>query len=99
MTDLISAGVYFGTSPMSIQALSQEEGEANVYVKEYSSHNYPQSQSTADLAALMSHSGIAAQIAGFRGEVEAANAVGKAHVFGETNSGACIPSIVISLFI
>ncbi|KAL4771977.1 hypothetical protein BDW60DRAFT_222873 [Aspergillus nidulans var. acristatus] len=86
MTDLISAGVYFGTSPMSIQALSQEEGEANVYVKEYSSHNYPQSQSTADLAALMSHSGIAAQIAGFRGEVEAANAVGKAHVFGETNS-------------
>ncbi|KAL5046138.1 hypothetical protein BDW71DRAFT_197861 [Aspergillus fruticulosus] len=85
-TDLISAGVYFGTSPMSIQSLSQEEGEANVYVKEYSSHNYPQSQSTADLAALMSHSGIAAQIAEFRGEVQAANAVGKGHVFGETNS-------------
>ncbi|KAL4998650.1 Six-hairpin glycosidase-like protein [Aspergillus recurvatus] len=86
VTDLVSAGVYFGTSPMSIQGLSQEEGEANVYVKEYSSHNYPQTQSTADLAALMSHSGIAAQIAEFRGEVEAASAVGKGHVFGETNS-------------
>ncbi|KAL4974027.1 hypothetical protein BDW66DRAFT_161629 [Aspergillus desertorum] len=86
VTDLISAGVYFGTSPMSIQDLAQEEGAANVYVKEYSSHNYPQSQSTANLAALMSHSGIAAQIAEFRDEVEAAKAVGKGHVFGETNS-------------
>ncbi|RDW63196.1 glycosyl hydrolase family 79 C-terminal domain-containing protein [Aspergillus mulundensis] len=87
-TDLFSAGVYFGTDPMSIADLAAEEVEAgtNGYVKEYSSHNYPQSQNTANLAALMSHSGIADNIAPFRAEIEAADAVGKGHVFGETNS-------------
>ncbi|KAL4899291.1 hypothetical protein BDW74DRAFT_171583 [Aspergillus multicolor] len=87
-TDLISAGVYFGTDPMSIANLAEEEVEAgtNVYVKEYSSHNYPQSQNTANLETLMNHAGIAENIADFRAEIEAANAVGKGHVFGETNS-------------
>jgi hypothetical protein len=35
----------------------------------------------------MGHSDIAAQIEGFAAEVEAAEALGKPHVFGETNSG------------
>jgi hypothetical protein len=87
VTELISAGVYFGTSPMSIQGLGEVEGDANEYVAEYCSHNYPQSSSTANLAALMGHSDIAAQIEGFAAEVEAAEALGKPHVFGETNSG------------
>ncbi|KAL2788516.1 hypothetical protein BJX66DRAFT_352655 [Aspergillus keveii] len=86
VTELISAGVYFGTSPMSIQGLGEVEGDANEYVAEYCSHNYPQSSSTANLAALMGHSDIAAQIEGFAAEVEAAEALGKPHVFGETNS-------------
>ncbi|OJI95828.1 hypothetical protein ASPVEDRAFT_48145 [Aspergillus versicolor CBS 583.65] len=85
-TEIISAGVYFGTSPMSIQELIQEEGDANSYVKDYCSHNYPQSSPNYDLAALMSHSGIASQIAPFAGEVAAAAEAGKPHVFGETNS-------------
>ncbi|KAL3466116.1 hypothetical protein BJX64DRAFT_296058 [Aspergillus heterothallicus] len=85
-TELISAGVYFGTSPMSIQGLGAVEGDANGYVAEYCSHNYPQSSSTANLEALMGHSDIAAQIEGFGGEVSAAAALGKPHVFGETNS-------------
>ncbi|BCS19486.1 glycosyl hydrolase family 79 C-terminal domain-containing protein [Aspergillus puulaauensis] len=85
-TELISAGVYFGTSPMSIQELVQEEGDANSYVKDFCSHNYPQSSPNYDLAALMSHSGIASQIAPFAAEVAAAAAAGKPHVFGETNS-------------
>ncbi|KAE8404908.1 hypothetical protein BDV37DRAFT_282440 [Aspergillus pseudonomiae] len=83
---LISAGVYFGTSPMSITGLSSVEGEANDLVKDYCSHNYPQSPSTADLAGLMSHSGIASQIQPFASEAAAAAAKGKAHIFGETNS-------------
>ncbi|KNG88144.1 hypothetical protein ANOM_003351 [Aspergillus nomiae NRRL 13137] len=83
---LISAGVYFGTSPMSITGLSSAEGEADDLVKDYCSHNYPQSPSTADLAGLMSHSGIASQIQPFASEAAAAAAKGKAHIFGETNS-------------
>ncbi|KAF7624863.1 hypothetical protein F9C07_2154790 [Aspergillus flavus] len=85
-SDLISAGVYFGTSPMSISGLSSVEDEANDLVKDYCSHNYPQSPSTADLAGLMSHSGIASQIQPFASEASAAAAKGKAHIFGETNS-------------
>lgn len=86
-SDLISAGVFFGTSPMSIVGLSAVEGNSNEYVKYYCSHNYPQSASTANLASLMSHSAIASEIEGFAAEVSAAAKEGKAHIFGETNSG------------
>ncbi|KAL4940004.1 hypothetical protein BDV06DRAFT_230689 [Aspergillus oleicola] len=88
ISEIFSAGVYFGTDPMSIQELAAEEVDAdtNIYVRDYSSHNYPQSSPNYDLAALMSHSGIASQVGPFRQEVVAANAVGKPHVFGETNS-------------
>ncbi|KAL2823214.1 hypothetical protein BDW59DRAFT_180787 [Aspergillus cavernicola] len=85
-TEIISAGVYFGTSPMSIQGLSAVEGDANSYVKDYCSHNYPQSSNTANLASLMSHSAIASQISPFAADVAAATAMDKPHVFGETNS-------------
>ncbi|GFF70275.1 beta-glucuronidase [Aspergillus lentulus] len=85
-SDMISAGVYFGTSPMSIAGLTATEGTANSYVKDYCSHNYPQSASTANLASLMSHSAIASQIKPFAAEVAAAAAKGKPHIFGETNS-------------
>ncbi|KAH8680264.1 Six-hairpin glycosidase-like protein [Ilyonectria robusta] len=85
-TNIFSAGVYFYTSPMSIQGLSAVEGNANSYVKDYCSHNYPQSASTANLASLMSHSGITSQISSFAAEVSAAKAKGKSHVMGETNS-------------
>lgn len=74
---------------MSISGLSSVEDEANDLVKDYCSHNYPQSPSTADLAGLMSHSGIASQIQPFASEASAAAAKGKAHIFGETNSGIC----------
>ncbi|KAF2025712.1 hypothetical protein EK21DRAFT_103758 [Setomelanomma holmii] len=85
-TNLISAGVYFGTSPMSISALASAEGDAAVYVKDYCSHNYPQSASTANLASLMSHSAIKTQISPFAAEAAAARSQGKPHIFGETNS-------------
>ncbi|KPM35796.1 hypothetical protein AK830_g10777 [Neonectria ditissima] len=85
-SNIISAGVYFYNSPMSIVGLTAVEGNANSYVKDYCSHNYPQSSSTANLAGLMSHSGIATQIKPFSSEVAAAKAKGKPHVFGETNS-------------
>ncbi|KAM5387014.1 hypothetical protein ACJZ2D_000307 [Fusarium nematophilum] len=84
---LISAGVFFGTSPMSIKGLTAVEGNGNANVKYYCSHNYPQSASTANLANLMSHSGIASQIKPFAAEAAAAAAKGRPHVFGETNSG------------
>lgn len=85
-TDLISAGVFFGTSPMSISGLSAAEGSAKTYVHDYCSHNYPQSGSTANLATLMGHSAIASQIEPFAAEVSAAAAQGKPHIVGETNS-------------
>jgi hypothetical protein len=72
---------------MSIAGLTGAEGQANGYVKQYCSHNYPQSSSTANLSQLMSHSAIASQISPFAQEVQAAHGKGKAHVFGETNSG------------
>jgi hypothetical protein len=73
---------------MSIQGLTAVEGDANKYVKNYCSHNYPQSQNTADLEVLMSHNAISSQVAPFAAEISAAAAMGKSHVFGETNSGA-----------
>ncbi|CAG9997128.1 unnamed protein product [Clonostachys byssicola] len=83
---LISAGVYFGTAPMSINGLTATEGDANRYVKQYCSHNYPQSKGTADLPKLMGHSSIATQIAPFKAEIAAAKSKNRPHVFGETNS-------------
>lgn len=91
VTDRISAGVFFGTSPMSIAGLTAVEGTANNYVKTYCSHNYPQSASTANLATLMGHSNIKSQISGFSSEITAAANVGKPHIFGETNSGRSDP--------
>lgn len=85
--NIASAGVYFGTSPETIVGLTAAEGDANNYVKDYCSHNYPQSASTADLETLMGHSDIASEIEEFAAEVTAATAMGKEHVFGETNSG------------
>ncbi len=84
---------------MSIQGLIEQEGDANDYVKDYCSHNYPQSSPNYDLAALMSHSGIASQVAPYAAEVAAAAAAGKSHVFGETNSGASSPSFVNTFLI
>ncbi|KAL4965464.1 uncharacterized protein BDV14DRAFT_208713 [Aspergillus stella-maris] len=87
-SSIFSAGVYFGTDPMSIQDLASQEVDAgtNDLVRDYSSHNYPQYSPNYDLAALMSHSGIASQVEPFRAEVVAANEADKPHVFGETNS-------------
>ena len=72
---------------MSIQGLTQQEGDANIYVKDYCSHNYPQSSPNYNLSALMSHSAIASQISPYAAEISAAAAVGNPHIFGETNSG------------
>ncbi|KAJ5283932.1 hypothetical protein N7505_001912 [Penicillium chrysogenum] len=85
-TDIISAGVYFGTSPMSLVGLTAREGDANVYVKDYCSHNYPQSSGSYNLATLMGHSDIATQIKPYAAEISAAAGKGKPHIFGETNS-------------
>ncbi|KAK2785115.1 hypothetical protein FQN52_008601 [Onygenales sp. PD_12] len=85
-TDIIQAGVFFGVGDYSIQNLIAQEGDAAQYVRSYCSHNYPQSQSNADLARLMSHSSIAENISPWKGEVEAAAGAGKPIVMGETNS-------------
>lgn len=72
---------------MSIQGLSAQEGQAVDCVKDFCSHNYPQSASTANLAQLMNHSYIASQIKPFAAEVAAADHYGVPHIFGETQSG------------
>lgn len=86
-SDIFSAGVYFGVGSFSIQGLARSEGNALPYVRDFSSHNYPQSASTANLQALMSHSNIASQISQFKAEAASARASGKPYVMGETNSG------------
>jgi hypothetical protein len=86
-TNIFSAGVYFGTGNYNNQGLASDESDSIKYVKNFCSHNYPQSQSTANLAALMSHSGIASQVSPYKAEVSAASAKGKPHIMGETNSG------------
>ncbi|KAL6705692.1 hypothetical protein ACN47E_006481 [Coniothyrium glycines] len=85
-TNIISAGVYFDPTPMSIQALAAAEGNAQVYVKDYCSHNYPQSSNTANLTRLMNHAQIKTQIQPFAAEAAAAKSQNKPHIFGETNS-------------
>lgn len=87
MQSIFSAGVYFGTGSFSNTGLSTAEGNAATYVKDFCSHNYPQSASTANLASLMSHNAIASQIAPYAAEIAAAAAQGKFHIMGETNSG------------
>lgn len=72
---------------MSVKALAAAEGSSNSNVKDYSSHNYPQSASTANLTKLMNHAEIATEIKPFAAEVSAARGNGKPHIFGETNSG------------
>lgn len=86
--NLISAGVYFDPEPMAIEELAPlTEGNGTLeYIRDFSSHNYPQ-YGPYNLVELMNHSHIAEQIAPFRPEIEAANAVGKPHIVGETNSG------------
>ncbi|CAG8395580.1 unnamed protein product [Penicillium salamii] len=83
---IISAGVYFGTSPMSLVGLTAKEGDSNSYVKDYCSHNYPQSSGSYNLTALMNHKDIATQVKPYAAEISAASTKGKPHVFGETNS-------------
>ncbi|GAB7358991.1 hypothetical protein MBLNU230_g5064t1 [Neophaeotheca triangularis] len=85
--NLISAGVYFDPEPMAIEELAPlTEGNGTLkYIRDFSSHNYPQ-YGPYNLVELMNHSHIAEQIAPFRPEIEAANAVGKPHIVGETNS-------------
>ena len=56
-------------------------------MKDFCSHNYPQTASNANLSLLMSHSGIATQISQYKAEYSAASAQGKPYIMGETNSG------------
>lgn len=81
--------MYFGTGSFNNAGLVSAEGNAVTYVKDFCSHNYPQSASTANLASLMSHNAIASQIAPYAAEIAAAAAQGKPHIMGETNSGKC----------
>jgi hypothetical protein len=98
-TQIISAGVFLGTNDFKISGLTAVEGSANDYVKQYSSHNYPQSKNTANLPNLMKHNSITSQISQFKGEIAAANAKGRRHVFGETNSGKWPPDCSFLLFL
>lgn len=87
--DLISAGVFFDPEPFQLCELAplMEESGTLRYARDFSLHNYPQYGPDYDLARLMNHTRIAEQIAPFEVEIEAANAVGKPHVIGETNTG------------
>lgn len=77
--------------------IDAETSAAAECVKDYCSHNYPQSQSTADLETLMGHADIADQISEFAADIAAAKAAGKPHIFGETNSGASSLSLTAYL--
>lgn len=83
---------------MSVVGLTAKEGGANDYVKDYCSHNYPQSSGTYNLATLMGHSDIATQIEPYAAEISAATDKGKPHIFGETNSGMASLSLALIIY-
>ncbi|KAK4172980.1 family 79 putative glycoside hydrolase [Triangularia setosa] len=85
-SNIISAGVFFGTDNFNNTNLAREEGNAMTTVKNFNSHNYPQWAGTYNLTRLMSHSAIATQISPFKTEAMAAKASGKEYIIGETNS-------------
>ncbi|KAG8631904.1 hypothetical protein KVT40_001044 [Elsinoe batatas] len=83
---IFSAGVYFGTNSFNIQGLAAREGSALPLVKDYCSHNYPQSSPNFNLTRLMNHAIIGQQISPYRAEYNAAKSQGKTYLMGETNS-------------
>ncbi|PNS17613.1 hypothetical protein CAC42_3008 [Sphaceloma murrayae] len=85
-TNLFSAGVYFGTNNFNIRGLATQEGNSSQYVKDYCSHNYPQSAPNYNLTRLMNHAAIGQQITPYRSEYETARDQRKAYLMGETNS-------------
>ncbi|OCF73199.1 hypothetical protein I204_06429 [Kwoniella mangroviensis CBS 8886] len=92
--DIVEAGVFLEPPKFSVQELApQEQGNDTLHiVKTFADHAYPQSAcggSKTDLATLMEHSRVKAFVDEFKPEVEAAVAVGKPIVFGETNSATC----------
>ncbi|WWC66094.1 uncharacterized protein I303_108716 [Kwoniella dejecticola CBS 10117] len=92
--DIIEAGVFLQPPKFSVQELApleQGNGTLNI-VKTFADHAYPQSAcggSKTDLATLMDHARIKTFVDSFSPEVEAASAVNKPIVFGETNSATC----------
>ncbi|KAK0716434.1 hypothetical protein B0T21DRAFT_454242 [Apiosordaria backusii] len=103
-SNIISAGVFFGTDNFNNANLAREEGNAIATIKNFNSHNYPQWAGTYNLARLMSHSAIATQIAPFKAEAMAAKAAGKEYILGESNSatqggGGISPTFGASLWI
>ncbi|TKX19237.1 hypothetical protein C1H76_8615 [Elsinoe australis] len=85
-TNIFSAGVYFGTNSFNIQGLAAREGSSLAYVKDYSSHNYPQSSPNFNLTRLMNHAAIGQQISPFKAEYNTARSQNKTYLMGETNS-------------
>ncbi|KAF2226017.1 hypothetical protein BDZ85DRAFT_193194 [Elsinoe ampelina] len=85
-SSIFSAGVYFGTNSFNIQGLAAREGSALPHVKDYCSHNYPQSSPNFNLTRLMNHAIIGQQISPYRAEYNTAKSQGKTYLMGETNS-------------
>lgn len=103
-SNIISAGVYFGTDNFNIASLAKAQGSAMSTVKNFCSHNYPQWAGTYNLTKLMSHSAIATQVSQFKAEAAAAKAAGKEYIMGETNSatqggGGISPTLGAALWI
>ncbi|KAF4551086.1 Glycosyl hydrolase family 79 C-terminal beta domain-containing protein 2 [Elsinoe fawcettii] len=85
-SNIFSAGVYFGTNSFNIQGLAAREGSALPLVKDYCSHNYPQSSPNFNLTRLMNHALIGQQISPYKAEYNVARSQGKTYLMGETNS-------------
>ncbi|WWC95835.1 hypothetical protein V866_002702 [Kwoniella sp. B9012] len=93
--DIVEAGVFLQPPKFSVQELApQEQGNNTLHiVRTFTDHAYPQSAcggSKTNLTTLMDHSRVKAFVDTFKPEVEAAAAVGKPVVLGETNSGGGI---------
>lgn len=82
---IIQAGNSNDSPPQWGAAELIASGNATVreYVKTYAHHNYP----GGNVQSLMTHSNTVSNLHRFDADIEAALAVGKPYVFGETNSG------------
>jgi hypothetical protein len=91
-TAIVQAGVFYSSDTWNIAELEPVESTGATYVKTFADHYYPQWGPDAYLPTLMGHPDIVSGVSWFAADIEAAAALSKPFIMGETNSGSYILS-------
>ncbi|KAJ5923149.1 hypothetical protein N7454_008394 [Penicillium verhagenii] len=87
-TSIVQAGVFYSSDTWNIAELEPVESTGATYVKTFADHYYPQWGPDAYLPTLMGHSDIVSGVSWFSSDIEAAAALSKPFIMGETNSAS-----------